>query len=243
MKSVHCLFAALALGADPGASFAQEIAPRSAPVELWRRVVEFPHHVVTLVRVVPRPAVAAKVPPAPQPLSAEEQAIADRRAAKRYAVVAIHADVHLGERPLTELWWSDEAGAHRALSNVDFRLFSAVREWETERDVFLWLQFVAAADWAVGGPPPAAFAQAQAAGLALDPNRPDYVLLDSAGAPAADDPTLAALDYAHALVTTDRARLEAELRASEAAAAARDAEAARPKPKQSVTLRFWLRKP
>lgn len=243
MKSFPGLFAALALGVGLRASLAQDIVLRPAPVELSRRVVELPHHVVTLARVVPRPATLAGLPLMPRERSVEEQAVADRRAKKRYAVVAIHAHVFLGERLLTELWWSDEGGAHRALSNVDFRLFSAVREWETERDVFLWLQFVAAADWPGDGPAPVAFAQARAAGLALDSSRPDYVLLDSARASATNDPTLAALDHAHALATTDRARLEADFRASEAAAAAREAEAARPKPKQPVTLRFWLRKP
>lgn len=219
----------------------------SAPVvpqrELARTVIDRGDSVVTFVRLTPPIAAPRREPPpAPPPrfLTAAELAVAERRAAKEYRVASFQAQVHLGKSLSTLLYWKDASGVtYRALSNVDFRLLASLSEMETDKFVFLWMPVVTVFDPALDGSGSVDLELVAANQLGLDPVKPDYAFVANSPKPVADDPMLAALDQAHALVAVDRKRLEAELRAVELAAARAAEEALRPKPTRMVTINYW----
>lgn len=218
---------------------AQEIhASHLHSVELARKVVPQERHVLTLVRIAP-PALPKATPALLARLSVEEQLIADRRSAKTYAVITVQAQTYFGERTLTLLSWQTEAGSFRAVSNVDFRLFSRLREWESATHVFLWMPFVLAMPADSEKPPEELLLQVRSSGLEFGLTKPDYALLDAALKLPGDDPVLRALDHAHALAATDRDRLDADRKADETAAALQDQFLALPQPRSEITLHYW----
>ncbi len=81
---------------------------------------------------------------APRPLTSEEQAIENRRAAKEYLSFTVSATVFLDkkEAPLTELRWREGEKEYIAYSNVDFRYLDQLIEFETEKYIVSWFPFV-----------------------------------------------------------------------------------------------------
>lgn len=77
------------------------------------------------------PKPPSEPPPVRPPLTAEQlQALEQSQPApKKNVVIFISATVY--DRQITQLRWSDESGAHRAFSNIDFNYFSGAGMFAT----------------------------------------------------------------------------------------------------------------
>ncbi|MBI2512514.1 MAG: hypothetical protein HYV96_11075 [Opitutae bacterium] len=200
---------------------------------LARKVEKHGDHTVTLVRV--KPPILPKTPaPAPQPEpTAEEQAIAVRRAGKSYESIALTADVYVGTHTVTELSWMEEGVTYRALSNVDFRLLTQLADVETKDSVYLWFPFVCAAE----GEMPDGIGTDDL--KKLNPNHADYVFLGSAKEQKSAAKGLDLLDYMHAYAQLNREKLKGDLAKREADELAAE-EKRKNSPPPSPVITFWL---
>lgn len=202
--------------------------------ELSRQVEHRADHTVTFVRVRP-PQLPKAPPPAPQPEpSAEEHATVVRRAGKPCETLVITANVHLGQRTLTELCWSDDSGAtHRALSNVDFRLLTQLTDVETKDAVYLWFPFVCAVEGELAESVSATDTKR------LNAEHADYVFLGSPQEQKAAAKGLDLLDHLHAYAQLHESRLRRDFAQREADEKAAEAKRQRTPP-ASPTIYYWL---
>ena len=99
---------------------------------LERRKIKLGNQAMFLNRVVPPvlPPKPAAARPAPEPILTLEQrqALAEREAKKS---VVLFLSVTVYDRQVSELRWSDESGAHRAFSNIDFNYIAGMGGFET----------------------------------------------------------------------------------------------------------------
>ena len=123
-----------ALPFPAGASAQTEAAP--AYTELSRSTVETPGQKVTYIEIEPPAPVFRPPPLPPPPLTAVQQAEADRLAEKRQATLMLSATVHPGSPVISELRWTHEGREWRAFANLDARIAAHVGQVESSGAVF-----------------------------------------------------------------------------------------------------------
>jgi hypothetical protein len=208
--------------------------------EISRREVTVGDHKMTLIRVRP-PALPKAPPPLPAPPAptADQIATEQRMAQKAFASLNLTATVYLGKPTITELRWRDETGEKefKAWSNIDFRYLTQLPYLETPTTVYLWFPIVDAytlADFPAGEKPPIP------KGLKLGGKGADYVVNLTAKDLAAQETTLAGLDYLHAYYQLNASALKSDYEKRLADASAEEIRLARNPPKKADTVTyFW----
>jgi hypothetical protein len=208
--------------------------------EISRREVTVGDHKMTLIRVRPPVLDKAPPPPAPPAPTPEQQATEERLAKKDFATLNLTATIYIGKPTITELRWRDEAGEkeYQAWSNVDFRYLTQLSSFETPTTVYQWFPFLEAytlADFPAGEKPPIP------KGLKLGGKGVDYVVNLTAKDLAAQETTLAGLDYLHAYYQLHYKELKAAYEKTEVENAAREKELLLHPPKTpDTTIRWWI---
>jgi hypothetical protein len=243
-----CIYIAFITAISPALSLGQQLPENSSttasnaitPTEVARKVVSAGDHKITYVRIRPPSLPQLPPPPEPRPPTAEEQAAAERIAAKPCATLNVSATVYLGgAQPVTELRWHDDTGAlfFRAWSNVDFRHLTQLLQFETATTVYAWFPMVdevALSDW------PADQASPIPADLQFEPGVAEYYIESGVASLASEETTLAGLDYLHAFSQLHAAALKADYEHREADCAAREKELREHPPKTPDTvIQFW----
>ena len=192
-----------------------------APGEISRMTVHDGEHQTTYIEVVPtepekRQTAQPTLPttPAPAAPTAAELEAERKQALKTFQSLSVKATIHPATSiaPLrTVLTWQGGSGRKwRAVSNVDFRLFDQIGQFETDDTVYDWFIFVEVAD--VGD------ATRPVADLAAAPAR---FLVDATAVELAAAPTdFETLNYLHRYMDAHRG----DLVAAYAAALARESE-------------------
>jgi hypothetical protein len=208
--------------------------------EVGRKVVTAVDHTVTLIRVRPPALPKAPPPPAPHPLTAEDQSVSDLRAKKDYIMLNLTAIVYLGGKtPVTELRWRDDAGekVYVAYSNADFRYLSQVDQFETETAIYEWFPFVSECDVSelpVGQKPPVP------PDLAFEIGVTEYFLDARAKDVKDQEPILSGLDHLCAYYQINYTALKTGYENREAENEARERELREHPPKTpDATIRWW----
>lgn len=216
--------------------------PRSAEVPertfqvIKRREVVIGDHTITYQLVAPpqTPAPAAAAP-APRVLTPAELETQRRREAKPHRVLFFSATVL--DHTLTELSWFDEAGPHRAFSNIDFRSFSGMGEFETADTVY---NLMIALD--TGTAEALAQRTRDFPQVALLPrDRSAWLLAETASQEGT--PMTAALDTLHPFFDTNRQSLIQAHAQREAANAERERQTRENPPARKKTVISYWRKP
>ena len=222
---------------------ADDTSPKVSPVnftEVSRKIASGKDHKITLVRV--RAPIFPKPQPAPLvPLTADQQATADRLAKKAYVFLNLTATVYLGAHPVTEIRWRDDTGTteYRAWSNVDFRYFSQLPRIETETTVYDWqplmlIEAYAPSDFPPGQKPPIPD------GLNLSTTQADYVVDASDKNVDSQETTLSGLDTLHAYYQLHYAELKTAYEKAQAASDAQEKQLRLHPPKTpDTTTYFW----
>lgn len=216
------------------------IAPVVRYTELSRKTVRFADHQLTLVRVRPPVLPKAPPPPAPTPLTAEQQASMKRLEGKAYASLNVTAVVYLnGKQTVTELRWRDETGRneYKAFSNADFRYLTQLNQLETETTIYAWFPFVEAyqlSDWTKEAKSPLP------GGLDFTPGETEYFVDAEAKDTDGQEATLAGLDYLHAYYKIHYKELKLDYEKRELANDLLEEQLRRNPPKTpDATLRWW----
>jgi len=243
MKSVAARLAALwpvlflaSAAADEGAAGtvqppASQLSAAGVSVVTSKTVTAGDHN-ITFVRITP-PVLPQLPAPIVPPPSAAEQALAQERAGKTFAIVAFSAVVFPG--PVTELSWQHDGRTYRAYSNVDFRLLTNVSELETSDSVYTLIFAANLAD-----PTTDKTAAPLLATLPFSPDHAEYVLANPAADLQRDDPTPAAITALQTYYDLNQAGLLADYARRAAAAAANQSKPqAAPVPKPHSTVFFW----
>ena len=218
--------------------WAQTAAPTVNYAEIVRKRHRYGDVTVTTVLVQP-PILPKAAPRPPQPApTAEEQATAERRAKKAFESLTVSGTVYLGGRTVTELTWTIEDKQYRALSNVDFRLFTQMLDVETEDTVFSWFPMIVA----VPDTPDANLPTAALARLPRNDSEADFVFMGAKEDLKVNEKALDLLDYLHVYYEHHRTELVVDFNRREAEQRERERqEAAKPKP--NPTLFFWFSTP
>ena len=209
-------------------------------IEITRKEVTVGDHKIILIRVRPPFLPKAPAPLAPPPLTADQQATADRLAKKAYASLNLTATVYIGKPTITELHWRDDTGTmeYRAWSNADFRYLAQLPYIETPTTVYQWFSFIDAyplSDVPVGQKSPIP------QGLNLSTTNTDYVVDSTAKDLNRQETTLAGLDYLHAYYQVHYAELKAAFEKAQADNQAQEKQLRLHPPKTpDTTLRFWI---
>ncbi len=172
------------------------------------------------------PAPAAPVP------SAEELTAQERRAAKPPRVLFFSATVL--NRTLTELRWFDEAGPHRAFSNIDFQVFSGMGEIETADAIYTLMLALDSGPAEAPAERTRDFPQ-----IALLPHdRSAWLLAESQGSQST--PVMTALDAIHLFYDAHREALLQAHTEREAALAERERQLREHPPvKKNTVVSYW----
>jgi hypothetical protein len=232
-----CVWLVAVAVASPATDTARPLVQFS---EISRREITVGDHKMTLIRVRPPVLDKAPPPPAPPAPTPDQKAAEERMAKKDFASLNLTATVYLGKPTITELRWRDEAGEKefQAWSNIDFRYLTQLSSFETPTTVYQWFPFVDAytlADFPAGEKPPIP------KGLKLGGKGVDYVVNLTAKDLAAQETTLAGLDYLHAYYQLNYAKLKAAYEKMQAENDVRERELMLNPPKTpDTTIRFWV---
>ncbi len=241
MKQTTCLLfltaslLTLPLRAQSPANPAAAAPPERNFQVLKRTEIKRGDRTIIFQRVAPPQASPSAPAPVTPALSAQELAAQERRAAKQPRVLFFSATVL--DRTLTELRWFDEAGPHRAFSNIDFQVFSGMGEIETADTIYTLML-------ALESGPAEALAERTRdfPQIALLPHdRSAWLLAEGAGSPTT--PMMSALDAIHPFYDANREALIQSHAQREAARAERErALREHPAVKKNTVISYW-RKP
>ena len=224
----------------PAVAQEQADAARAEPPErnfqvLKRTEIKRGDHSIIYQQVAPPSAAAPSVPvppPAASALSAQEIEARQRRAGKQMKVLFFTATVL--NRQITELRWFDEAGPHRAFSNIDFQVFSGMGEIETADTIYTLMQALDSGTAEALAERTRAFPQ-----VALLPkDRAAWLPVEGSGAQST--PMMTALDAIHPFYDAHRAELIQAHAQREAASAERERQLREnPPARKNTVISYW----
>lgn len=207
--------------------------------EVTRRVVQLADHKVTYILV--RPPTLPKRPATPPPAvvlpTAEEQATAERQAAKPCESLTLFATVYIGAPTVSQLTWWQDGRQFRAYSNVDWRCLDQLNQLETAETVYEFTPLMSTCELASL---PEADRPPILAQLGFSDTEAEYLVEGTEADLAAAESSLRALDFIHGFYQLNKSELAAASAARELANAARERELKAHPPKPAdVVIRFW----